>query len=185
MGQTCANRPFQPPITMPKARWRLPGRGVTCLFSQAILSPCSDPPPKPLSEQRGDSQPAVPLERVGEGLERSENPGIVGDQSSEQRGRTSTARECRHGTRVPCGYDRCTVGGSLAVDSASEGRRAAAGSRHAMPSQRGLLRGSSGMCLAHAFLLVFALPMIAQRGPGPCVPGFRWKPSVHWLCKAQ
>jgi len=34
-------------------------------------------------------------------------------------------------------------------------------------------------------LLVLALPVIARRGPGPWVPGFRWKPSVHWLCKAQ
>ena len=35
------------------------------------------------------------------------------------------------------------------------------------------------------FLLIFALPMIARGGPGPCVSGFRWKPSVHWLCEAQ
>ena len=34
-------------------------------------------------------------------------------------------------------------------------------------------------------LLIFALPMIIRRGPNPSVPGFRWKPSVHWLCKAQ
>ena len=33
-------------------------------------------------------------------------------------------------------------------------------------------------------LLVYALPMIARRGPGPCVPGFRWKPAADWLCKA-
>ena len=36
-----------------------------------------------------------------------------------------------------------------------------------------------------ALLLMFALPMITRRGPDPSVPGFRWKPSVHWLCKAQ
>jgi len=34
-------------------------------------------------------------------------------------------------------------------------------------------------------LLMFALPMITRRKPDPSVPGFRWKPSVHWLCKAQ
>ena len=30
-----------------------------------------------------------------------------------------------------------------------------------------------------------ALPMITRRGPEPSVPGFRRKPSVDWLCKAQ
>ena len=32
---------------------------------------------------------------------------------------------------------------------------------------------------------MFALPRITQRGADPSVPGFRWKPCVHWLRKAQ
>ena len=34
-------------------------------------------------------------------------------------------------------------------------------------------------------LLVFARRMIVRRGVHPGNPGFRWKPSVHWPCKAQ
>ena len=34
-------------------------------------------------------------------------------------------------------------------------------------------------------LLMFALLMIRWFRPGPEHPGFRWKPSGHWLCKAQ
>ena len=45
----------------------------------------------------------------------------------------------------------------------------------------------SGWFLIRAItdLLMLALPMITRRGPDPSVPGFRWKPSVHWLCKAR
>ena len=36
-----------------------------------------------------------------------------------------------------------------------------------------------------ASLLMVALSMIADFGPASEAPGFRWKPSVHWLCKRQ
>ena len=44
---------------------------------------------------------------------------------------------------------------------------------------------TTGRTRSRCRLLIFALPMIGRREPGPCAPGFRWKPSVHWLCKAQ
>ena len=41
------------------------------------------------------------------------------------------------------------------------------------------------MPLWRSSLLMSALPMITRRGPDASVPGFRWKPSDHWLCEAQ
>ena len=48
-----------------------------------------------------------------------------------------------------------------------------------MAAPRGLLRSPGGL------LLMIALPMITGRGPARSASGFRWKPCVHWLCKAQ
>ena len=45
--------------------------------------------------------------------------------------------------------------------------------------------GARNTWLPGMILLMFALPMIAGFEPASEAPGFRWKPSLHWLCKRQ
>ena len=49
------------------------------------------------------------------------------------------------------------------------------------------LQRAAGDCglRGNSILLMAALPIIGGFGPASEDPGFRWKPSVHWLCKRQ
>ena len=47
------------------------------------------------------------------------------------------------------------------------------------------LQAGQVVMLLKTQLLMFALLMIRWFRPGPGQPGLRWKPSGHWLCKAQ
>ena len=67
-------------------------------------------------------------------------------------------------------------------------RQRAVGSPGQLPRHAGLSRHARHAGAVYAGVavpLMFALLMIRWFRPGPENPGFRWKPSVHWLCKGQ